>query len=1156
MRGLLGAALSASAFIVGSLFAATAAAQLEPSMGIPAELHAKFSRGFDALRPTRLMNSQRNLLLKKQAPDSLRVLVVGVDFSDSLMVGRSNAMAEFGGWPDQSRGPHIIPGTNVPTFSAHDAVYFDIQMRKVADYFESVSQGAFRLSWDVHPEIVNVARFARDPLASMGYFGDDDSSSVRLSKLSQAVIDSVDGSVDFSPYDTLVLIHAGAGQETDILGDSPDQIFSDYLDSRDFQEAFEAGLLGEARLRSDESDIGHVLILPESESQDPYPEAGFFGFFGTLGVYCFEFGLRLGMLSLSDFTPSGAPDSQGIGNFGLMGYGLFTGLGIVPAAPCAFNRWLAGWVDRVDVVDDADLRIASMGPQGEAVGDSLLVRVPIDDREYFLLEYRLQDPDGDLFFSFDDLNGNHVPDFFDFDSAFGDGTPTSPYDPAVDTWESTLGAEWDYFMSENPLRGADRCSRGGGSGLYIWHIDERVIMNAVLTDQNIINADPRHKGVDVEEADGVQDLDSPRPSGYFLGWDGDVWRGEGNDEFGPATIPSSESADGLRTGIRIYGIQTVVVDSFVTGGVCDAFVYRPALRLSVEFAADAALPARRSARARMSTDPGRGDLRLADLGTTPLDPTPDGTLEIVQAGDGGRVYAFNSDLSEWADGDADPLTVGVLAEASGPGGNLPAFHPPPALLDLDGDGVLEIFLSAPEGIYAFRADGGELSDADLDPTTFGLVYTDGAASIVGPPIVTGDGRIVVLTDDGGNVGPLTLSNFDGQSFEANRYAIPLGAVSSDGAALVQIEGGDALAFAWADDSGRGVAYMSVGPQQHSAYRTTSSTQLMPFAQTLRPEGVDLLIVDRSGAVVRDPLPAALEAPPLELPAALNPRRSPAFDGSLSAVVGGLQRAGGTPVLAYVAGRRLLALDRNLELLSGFPHLPFFHGASQYGAPLQAAPLLVDLDGDGRVEMLWHGPSGAVHAVDLDGDAVVGWPVQAAAEAAGSPAIGDIDGDGLLELVVCGRFQAIEDIDSPSSTVSGPWVGELQLFELDAVATNFAPWAQGRGGIENRASQSLDGGRNGIARSGSVLEPGSLFIHPHPVRGSSLRVRVLLRRSARVRATLYNLEGEAVAESPDVGLTGGGAFEEQLDVGHLSSGMYVCRVSAGGEHLALPFTVVR
>ncbi len=98
------------------------------------------------------------------------------------------------------------------------------------------------------------------------------------------------------------------------------------------------------------------------------------------------------MLSLSDFTPSGNPDSQGIGQFGLMGYGLFAAGGLIPTEPCAFNKMLMGWLDPIEVDPDFDETVV-LWPQG-TVGEPTLARVMIGPSEYWLVEYRLQDRTG------------------------------------------------------------------------------------------------------------------------------------------------------------------------------------------------------------------------------------------------------------------------------------------------------------------------------------------------------------------------------------------------------------------------------------------------------------------------------------------------------------------------------------------------------------------------------------------------------------------------------------------------------------------------------------------------------------------------------------------------------------------------------------------
>ena len=46
-----------------------------------------------------------------------------------------------------------------------------------------------------------------------------------------------------------------------------------------------------------------------------------------------------------------------------------------------------------------------------------------------------------------------------------------------------------------------------GSGVYVWHVDEGVIQDAFDAPGNLFNADPDRKSVDLEEADGLDELD-------------------------------------------------------------------------------------------------------------------------------------------------------------------------------------------------------------------------------------------------------------------------------------------------------------------------------------------------------------------------------------------------------------------------------------------------------------------------------------------------------------------------------------------------------------------------------------------------------------------------------------------------------------------------
>ena len=177
-----------------------------------------------ALSPAAPKLSQEEALRRRRAPASLNLMVVGFDFSDSLMWGRD--LDDFPGWPPQTRQSQRIPGTDINMFAALDSVYFELQVDRVDAYFTTVSFGAFGLDWEVHGEIQNLPH-------PMRWFSDPDSGTVRLARAAQDIADAIDPVVDFTGVDTFVLIHAGAGSETDINGDSPDLISTTYLDRRD-----------------------------------------------------------------------------------------------------------------------------------------------------------------------------------------------------------------------------------------------------------------------------------------------------------------------------------------------------------------------------------------------------------------------------------------------------------------------------------------------------------------------------------------------------------------------------------------------------------------------------------------------------------------------------------------------------------------------------------------------------------------------------------------------------------------------------------------------------------------------------------------------------------------------------------------------------------
>lgn len=139
----------------------------------------------------------------------------------------------------------------------------------------------------------------------------------------------------------------------------------------------------------------------------------------------------------------------------------------------------------------------SDGTYSLACNDSIL-KIPLNSSEYLLVENRQRDPNGD------GMCGIHEHDF------------SLP-----------------------------------GSGILIWHIDQTRLGSYIGA--NMVNVDPDHKGVDLEEADGIQDFDYSLPDIYgYEGSEFDPWFQSGYAwEFSPSSEPSSDASWGGNTFVTV-----------------------------------------------------------------------------------------------------------------------------------------------------------------------------------------------------------------------------------------------------------------------------------------------------------------------------------------------------------------------------------------------------------------------------------------------------------------------------------------------------------------------------------------------------------------------------------------------------------------------------
>ena len=213
----------------------------------------------------------------------------------------------------------------------------------------------------------------------------------------------------------------------------------------------------------------------------------------TLGPIVHELGHDLGLPDLYDIEPAGNPSSYGVGNWAGMGTGTwnFTAgnfYGTSPAYHDPFSKSYLGWITPTQLINaQAGLLIAPAATTPQVV--------------------QLRD------------NPNGVD------------------------WEFRyLSGSGEYFLVENRHRlGFD--AGLPGCGLLIWHIDEGV------TYTNFANATDSHRLVDLEEADGRNDLDNKANAGDA----GDAFTSTVRF-FGQFSKPSSVLYSGQSSGITITNI--------------------------------------------------------------------------------------------------------------------------------------------------------------------------------------------------------------------------------------------------------------------------------------------------------------------------------------------------------------------------------------------------------------------------------------------------------------------------------------------------------------------------------------------------------------------------------------------------------------------------
>jgi len=451
------------------------------------------------------------------------ILVLRVQFSDIYFQSVPS-------YPDSIGNPNLV----------HDKAYFERWMLHLADFYGDASHHQYIINYTVSDFVYNLPN-------TMAYYGGDTSqeSDARVPDMILETIEMADPDINYNLYDAIIIFHAGAGQESDVNSSRTGQIWSTFMARSDFQYAFDPENDNYPGMQTDDGTIiKEVVLMPESEFQDYFPvppdEYASAYVFSIYGVLCHQFGHQVGLPTLFD-NVSGNGQSQGIGNWGLMGTGVWNGNGEHPAQLDAWSRYYLGWETAQTITDDTQNVTVDYFLNSNP-GAQRLYKVPISDTEYFLIENRQQNPDN----SIDPYFGLPSYTFTLIDSTLQDVFPAFPLVPRFNFMENRYkGNEWDYFLPG--LGGPDEYGTRDGSGLVIWHIDENVIFTSFDPnfENNHVNGDASHKGVDVEEADGIQQLDTAVYDIYKYGGPNDSFRADASNPDANNTYFGRETLNGL-----------------------------------------------------------------------------------------------------------------------------------------------------------------------------------------------------------------------------------------------------------------------------------------------------------------------------------------------------------------------------------------------------------------------------------------------------------------------------------------------------------------------------------------------------------------------------------------------------------------------------------
>jgi M6 family metalloprotease-like protein len=965
-------------------------------------------------------------------PDTVRILALMVEFQPDEN-NKTTGEGEF----DLSTlaDPVIDP-------PPHDASYFQNQLKALSNYYQSVSHDKLIVTGQVFPIVLTLPK-------EMGEYNpntSDEATDRGLAELFRDAIQFADSAgVSFSVFNCFVVFHAGVGKDIDLGFDfTPQDIPSTFLDLDYLRTYLADGDPDYAGIPVENGNepVQEGIVLPETENQDGYE-------FGLLGIIAQKFAFQIGLPALWN-TENGR---SGIGRWGLMDQGSGNFSGLIPAEPSAFSKVLMGWEAPVDVLSGDSLKVTCSKASGNRI-----YRIPINDHEYFLIENRMHDSNGDSIAVGRDSEGDSVV----FRS-----------DGVIEVSKPGVIVEVDEYDFGLP-----------GSGILIWHVDENVVLENIST--NRINNDPSHRGVDLEEADGAQDIGEVY--GYLDGGYGselgvmhDAWFKDNEYHllanaaeevtFTPDTYPDSRSYSGANSHLVVSdftGIDTVMAFSVRNDLLHEGF--------PVDFGQD-----------QTPFSPLFGDLN------------GDQRTELVVVTEEGKIFAWKENGSLVINTKASAAVSGYRVLISGDtirvriallvdlGKEVVC---PPILCDLDQDGSDEIYAAV---------SGGEVMGCKIEAKQ--MVMT--------PAFFDLDDEVTVLSCIHGH---LLAGTRSGEIVTATylrsfwpRYSLNDGAItgicqfgSDESGQIVAVTENSGIALL--DINGQ-IVWQNILPEAKistlaSAWLDSDSPSIVVTSET----GGGWILDGQGNPIARF-------------------GESQDDSGMKHSAIGDVDGDGFMEIVSTANGQ-IRCFNHNGSPANYFP-VPNYHQEI-----FLSSPVLGDVNGDGEVDILTASSEGEVLAYNANGLAAEEFPVSHGGSKVLSPALLDLDGDGDTELTAVSEkgYLYAWDLGSPCDSETVPWPAECH----DPARTGMNPQQLSR------------------PQAHGEWMPGRLvYNYPNPTEGSETTIRYYLEYPARIHIKIFNLAGEFIDEfdGPGIGQTDN---EVVWNIADVDSGVYFCQVKAEGS----------